>query len=484
MRNKVIAMLLLAAIMPTAQSQYSDLYYHRVGDTIEWRSDIGYYAWWEFETYYEHNLRFAFCGGDATWYRGRSNVTPEFRDSAIAVQRYYTPTPLKVVGLAGCCFRGTNPSGLNYDLYMDTNEYKEYFVIYDARPDSFPLIGKLEWNPYDPHRTLHIPYHNGVVGPGPDSCCHGFPDHFWLPLYEYYFDSAITVSDSFYVGGTFFGEEYQGIRTAYAGAKTLGDAYDSCMDNEIHEIIRYIPSGNKVLCLAYPCLYKVKHDDNFPWNPPAFFSDAEWEWWQNYMIHMMVYPIVQMDTTVPPADACLPMSNVQVTTSGTTATVTWDDFPNYSRVLLRYGMCNQPVIQWTEEDVTGSTLHTLTGLTETACYGVSLKAECDTCRKETPWSEPKYFYTSHGTEGMEGEATALSRLTYVQPNPAREEVRVTSSFSLRRIELHDLSGVMVYSEPVFGHEKELDVSWLRAGTYIMTIATHDGTTHKRLQIVR
>jgi hypothetical protein len=202
------------------------------------------------------------------------------------------------------------------------------------------------------------------------------------------------------------------------------------------------------------------------------------------MIHMMVYPIVQMDTTVPPADACLPMSNVQVTTSGTTATVTWDDFPNYSRVLLRYGMCNQPVIQWTEEDVTGSTLHTLTGLTETACYGVSLKAECDTCRKETPWSEPKYFYTSHGTEGMEGEATALSRLTYVQPNPAREEVRVTSSFSLRRIELHDLSGVMVYSEPVFGHEKELDVSWLRAGTYIMTIATHDGTTHKRLQIVR
>jgi hypothetical protein len=218
------------------------------------------------------------------------------------------------------------------------------------------------------------------------------------------------------------------------------------------------------------------------------FEAEEWYWADNPWFSLLVYPIIQVDTTVPPADTCLPVGNVQVTVSGTTATVTWDDFPNYSRVLLRYGMCNQPVSQWTEEDVTGGTLHMLTGLTETACYGVRMKAECDTCKKETPWTDVVVFYTGQdttgGTEGIDGEATALSTLTNVQPNPARDEVRVTSSFSLRRLELHDLSGVMVYSEPVFGHEKELDVSWLRAGTYIMTIATHDGTTHKRLQIVR
>ena len=93
--------------------------------------------------------------------------------------------------------------------------------------------------------------------------------------------------------------------------------------------------------------------------------------------------------------------------------------------------------------------------------------------------------TSSGGQGTEGvEETMLSRLTFLAPNPARDEVTVTSSFSLSRIEIHDLQGVMVFSEPVSGHDVTLPLDFLRSGTYIVSIHTHNGTTHKRLAVAR
>ena len=43
---------------------------------------------------------------------------------------------------------------------------------------------------------------------------------------------------------------------------------------------------------------------------------------------------------------------------------------------------------------------------------------------------------------------------------------------------------MVYHGERSGHDTSVDVSWLRAGTYIISIHTHNGTTHKRLLIAR
>ena len=201
-------------------------------------------------------------------------------------------------------------------------------------------------------------------------------------------------------------------------------------------------------------------------------------------VFIMVYPIVEVDTTVPPAWACDPIANVQVTQSGTSATVTWDGFPNYSSILLRYGKASFPQSEWTEIDVTGNTLYTLTDLQPVSFYSVTLKAECDTSKKETPWSAPVTFYVASdtsggGTEGVDG-ATLLSQLTFMSPNPAKDEVTVTSSFNLTAIDIWTADGVMVYHGFRSGHDTTLDVSWLRAGTYIVAIHTHNGTTHKRL----
>ncbi len=55
---------------------------------------------------------------------------------------------------------------------------------------------------------------------------------------------------------------------------------------------------------------------------------------------------------------------------------------------------------------------------------------------------------------------------------------------LKSIEIFDLQGVMVFSEPVYGHDVTLPTDYLRAGTYIVGIHTHNGTTHKRLVVAR
>ena len=494
----IISLLLLSA---TLQAQYSDLYYHRVGDTIEWRSEIGYYAWWDFEYYYANNLLLHFEPREGKYFARFPDISPLFTvmDSAVFVQRYYTPTPLKVVGLAGSFARSRssevsirqNP----FDYHRDTNGYKDYFVIYDALPDSFPLVGKTELNPYAPYRKLHLKHHLYCFDSVDSShCCMYNPNETYLPIFEYYFDSAIVVEDSFYVGGTSFGaykwtsDGDSGITTFYWHTEYDHSSDDPCAASYMH-YYSYL-EGQGGYCTVHPNMYKFKHD--LTSRSPEYahqnrtFSEMPWEWRNNDFHHFLIYPLIEVDTTVPPASACVPIENIQATVSGTSATVTWDGFPNYSSILLRYGKAHLPQSQWSEIDVTGNTLYTLTNLEPMSRYSVTLKAECDTSKKETPWSAPVTFYVADtsGGEGIGETPTLLSQLTFLQPNPAQDEVTVTSSFNLIAIDIWTADGVMVYHGNKSGHDTVLDVSYLRAGTYIVAIHTHNGTTHKKLQIVR
>ena len=491
MKNKVLVAALLLAMAVSVRAQYSDYYYHRVGDTIEMRSEIGYYAWWNFEYYYENDLPLYLEPCEA----GYLAVQKPFlycMDSAVFVQRYYTPTPLTVVGLAGCCLR-TRGYGFPSLGNSDTNEYKDYFVIYNALPDSFPLVGMAEWNPFDPYRKLHLQYHRiGRDEPYDTTsflCCRHSPKEMYLPVYEYYFDTAVIVEDSFYVGGTFFGGDYEctGVTAlteinSYYWTVSYGDSYEYPCE----AVLNFIPSSNGVTghCMLETGLYKSKYGYTIRSDTPVRpFADAPWVWQERNLRHILIYPLVEVDTTVPPNWACLPVDNVQVTTSGIAATVTWDVFPNYTSVRLRYGKAQFPQSQWTEIDVTGNTLYTITDLQPQTRYGVTMKAECDTIKKASPWSEPVTFFSGGNTEGIEG-TTLLSQLTFLQPNPTKDEMTVTSSFSLKEIDIWTVDGTMVYHGGCTGHDTNVDVSWLRPGTYIVAIHTHNGTTHKRLVIAR
>ena len=492
MKKAMVLALLLTTVTVCTRAQFADYYYHRVGDTIEWKSEIGYYSWWEWQLFYENQLPMnpdldAVANGFPT------AVYYLYKDSSIFLQRYYTPVPLKIIGVAGVIFRGT------YDAVRGRvpreDAIQEYFLVYDAIGDSFPLVAQVPWHALDTMRTLHIQAHPRDIGPNPDdTCCSTYNRGYYFPLKEYYLDSAIYVMDSFYVGSSVFGRNlYDDCKTWLVGGRS--GTLPFC-----REVPPCDPEmQDSLYCMPIGISYKVKGysgpDDMIlpcPAPSPSFqpepFYSSPWRWIHAPQpVALMIYPIIEVDTTVPPEWACDTVQNVQATVSGTSATVTWDGFPNYSRMLLRYGLRNQPQAGWREVDVTGSTLHTLTDLSPSFIYGVTLKAECDTCKKETPWSSPLYFYVptdSSGGQGIGEGTTTLSRLTFMQPNPARDKVTVTSSFNLTAIDLWTADGVMVYHGMRSGHEATVDVSWLRAGTYIVAIHTHNGTTHKRLLIAR
>ncbi len=487
MKRKAMIMALSLVILSIgARAQYSDWYYHRTYDTIEWKAPNGYYSWWEFEAYHENNLTLSIK---------ETHAHIALIDSSELLMYFYTPVPLKIVGLAGTCYRGIYE---NYHLVIDTDGCQEYFLLYDAVGDSFPLMGRLPWNPFDPHRTLHVKLHGdrddceyswGGVG-ALDSCCNICYHEQYVPIYEYYFDSAIYVNDSFYVGGTCYGISWKtnlGRITTYGTAST---------DRNLGYIVcnsEYQSNGMGGIEWSDWCQpFNIKHKWKVQFNPHTgvqynTFQTTPWYWpgSRNHLDVLLIYPIIEVDTTVPPEDACVPVGNVEVFPSGSSAMVTWDDFPNYTAVTLRYGHINVPQNQWTSVDVTGQAMYTITGLSMGSMYGVSLQSECD--KTLMPWSHTVSFYIANDTNANDStgiaEPTLLSQLTFLQPNPARDEVHISSSFNLQRLELHDAAGVLVYSEPVFGHMVTIDVSKMRSGTYIMTIHTKSGTTHKRLVIV-
>ncbi len=469
----------LAVGSNTAMGQYSDLYYHRVGDTIEWESPIGYYAWWDFENYYNNNkvIRLTPESQNVT-----SGIIYGFIDSAMLLQYYYTPTPLKIIGVAGACFRGI-ASGIPTVYTPDTNQWKEWLCIYDADSSSFVKKAEVQWNPFDPHRTLHLKTHQPLIGGQmQDSCCRFAPKNWYIPIYEYYFDSAVYVTDSFYVGGSYFGNwiMQSNIRTGYW---TADMGFNILCDSE--DPPQYLHVGR---CTPVNGV-KIRYKELLYTPHYGRFDTLQWKWYNNtqsgsWLAPVIIYPIIQVDTTVPPENSCVDIGNIQVIAESTNATVTWDDFPNYTSVELRYGPAFAPVEEWSTVDVSGNTLYTLTDLMPGTRYGVSLKALCD--KTETQWSPTITFfiYETDTTTGISSPQTILSAQTFLFPNPALESVTITSSFSLSNIELYTTAGVLVYSENATGHNIEVNLEDLRQGTYIVAIRTHNGTTHKRLVVSR
>ena len=476
-RKNIILLVLLgfAASGGGVRAQYYDYYYHRVGDTVEWKAPNGYYSWWELEYFYENNL---------ILYGHTLGLGHYCVDSAIVVQRYYTPTPLKIIGLAGA---------FNYGTTIQNHGLQNYLMLYDAEPDSFPLLAQVPWNENDPCRYLSFYGHRqrSTSQPPPsDSCCTYNPRHVVLPIHEYYFDSAIYVTDSFYVGGTVYNKMISNTRIS-PRYPSFGNAGTHIPCDERQAGLECTPIGIvlKEKVHKWELASNCERFGTLPgWNEWGWlYGDLQTSYSNRFCalaIAPAIYPIVEVDTTVPPAGLCLPVANVQVplVDSGC-ATVTWDHFPNYTQLELQYGPANAPTSSWTTVDVTGQTLHRLCGL-DLPVYGVRLKAKCD--KQEMGWSEVVSFYNSYRpddtTAVIEPGGTALSNLTYLTPNPAGKAVRITSSFNLSRIELYNAAGLLVYSERAAGHEVVVNLDTYPAGNYIVAIKTHNGTTHKKLVV--
>ena len=473
MKTKAIIPLLVLLMSLSASAQYHNDYYHITGDTVYGRTEIGYYKWWEMNELL-HDGHFYTIEGVSHKSYG-VHITP-----------YFTPAPLKIVGIAGLPSSNSSRFGP-----VDTTAYPEYFYLYDKGPNG-PLFRKqVQWDLRAPHRRFYFEYAPQLIYS--DSCCRFDILCMYGHLYECYFDTAVSVSDTFYVGwsnnSNFFTFNPMDstprpipTTTYYTHIQPfLVQNPCSEIDTVFHNEGDIALHNNGGICY-FPIFDYMKCEDTVLSSNPA--APVQWTPFQSRNF-VMVYPLFQVDTTVPPRTFCDPVQNVQVATDGDScATVTWDDFYHYTYCDVQYFSTDQGLVNATTQTVYGNMLH-LCGLEAGKSYFVRVRAFCDTSKIQTEWSQWVSFTTAGGSASIDGGTTMLSRYTLVSPNPADSKVTVTSSFGLSRIEVYNMRGILVYDQPA-GHSSAtvIDLDGWVPGQYVMLVHTPQGVTAKRLTVTR
>ena len=462
-KNAILAALLAVAV--GAEAQFSDYYYHRTGDTVYIRSEIGYYNWWDWEQLINDRVVFGARSLDAM---------------AITAVPFFTPAPLRIVGIAGCPMIE----------HSDTCLVQEYFYLFDAEGDRMVFKEKLAWDLRDPHRTLIMPC-NMPVDWIPDSCCGSYYNERAFPLYEYYFDAPITVDDSFYIGLT-----NKTCQISYLGFRPsplyweLGQVLfhgDSCNDfdntsaNLIHPFAWTTCGAMAMLNFTIREIY----DTNIYNNPE---DDYVWHYAPMAGV-FLVYPLIEIDTTLPPSSMCDPVQNFQATvldTGNGCVFFAWDDFLHYTYCEVEYYAAGQGYTSSVLTQVSNSNMLHVCGLDTTDTYFARARAYCDTSKTETAWTDWIGFGFNHSNppQGISQEPTILDRFTHIMPNPAADAVTVSSELGLHQIDILNARGILVYSGSARGSRSTINLQGWPAGQYLVSIETTRGKTVKRLVVAR
>ena len=176
----LLALLTLAAIAAHAQGEY----YHQVGDTVRGKCPIYHYQnnWWSILDESTH---------------ADSIITTAFRASGY--MKHTTNTPLRVIGVASTVARMYTQTDSPYEDFDASIDGAMYYVLLDATDSGLVEKARVCWTDdymTHPKRYMELPIMTGL--------CSSLEDHTAIvSLREYYFDSVITVADSFYLGCVF-----------------------------------------------------------------------------------------------------------------------------------------------------------------------------------------------------------------------------------------------------------------------------------------
>ncbi len=86
-------------------------------------------------------------------------------------------------------------------------------------------------------------------------------------------------------------------------------------------------------------------------------------------------------------------------------------------------------------------------------------------------------------EGAVGLTDAeLNSMSYVYPNPAKDEVMLASSFTISRVEVINVLGQVVFASDVNANSIKVNTSAFAAGSYVAKIYTESGVATKKLVV--
>ncbi len=451
-----VMLLLLSA--GTLQAQYSHLYYHRTGDTIQYDSPIYYHGWWGFEESYHSRGRTAVIMGGGPYAKE-------------LLSYHFTPAPLEVIGVATATL--LRPwDQLTQSFVPPTRQ--EYLLIYEATPDSVFKVAEYPIDPYaDTSRHIHVRgrMHRGNETSDTSRCCDGIRWDHLVPLTEYYFDSPVTVYDSFYVGYSDYSAATSPLCLSYSqwGAYT-DHARKGCRweDEEDSQ------SGNAICDLSWPTI-------RIGYSYPVASLDANDTLYANFHWIPLVFPIIRVDTTVPPAQYCPPVENLRVENlGGGTVQISWDAHPDHRYGYdVQTGSVGQPTSAWTTRYSEQNFIQ-IDGLQAGRGYYVRVRGFCDAEEIDiSDWCQAVGFTLEDSTTAIL-QPSALSQHTTLHPNPATGSVAVSSDYVILSLDLYDAAGRHLWNQPVGSQHISIDLSALPAGRYLLMVSTPAGTTPKAL----
>lgn len=440
--KKIFFILSLIAVAGSVMAQSG--YYHQVGDTVRGKSPIYQYEqdWWPTLNAIGHT------------------------DSMIGTvytfgyMKHTTNTPLKVIGVASTCARLDNSNPYNIHEDMDTSiDGTLYYVLFDATAGGLVEKARVCWSDdymTHPKRYMELPRKGGAA------TCEDMLDNTTIvPLREYYFDSAITVTDSFYLGCV------------------LPDINTSGPDG--FAIFSYIASH-----MWDYCVYYTDYSINSPYKdceteiPTFTYSDSskldnQWHY-HTHKHFLLIFPIIEVDTST----FCItPDEPYVVSRDSVRVRVEWTDTSNLSWEVSRTapngdpdaGLITPTAVPYIE----------YTDIDDDSVYHVYVRGYCET-GVWSGWSDwsthclidsiptPPTPPDSLGITAIETADFSLS------PNPTDGSVQLIGLHDeLTSIEVLDITGHFLKA---FENTAIFSISDLSSGTYIVRVKTHRDNTEK------
>ena len=439
-------------------------------------------------------------------------------------RRFNTDRPLRIVGVAAAMsnlwFDVRNLQVLEVDDFQDTVEYLQLF---DAYPDSFVMVAQIPWHVTDSHQYARVstyPHINQEPW-----CCRMGEEEWVLPLYTYFFDNPVVVSDSFYLGCTHNFEDYRRpyshevywITTVRTGIWTYATQFpyrcvnSPCQPMPLHKF-RYDDSGlirykdDPAITMIFPIVECVAvetkniHAEEIDsgrvrlrWDADSLNSDWEVAW----------------GVSGTPPDSCVTMScgSPEVVLDSLVAGVR---YVAYLRAACRY-IGQDYYSEWSDSiEIYIPVRHTVRAEANYAVRGsvegggVYEEGETAvlTARAWRPYSflrwddgevtNPRRIVVTQDTaftalftdpEGM-AAADSLGTMVQLLPNPAHNTVTVrTSAYSHdATLTIRDAAGRELLSMPVTSPSLTIPLRDYPSGTYMVTLTTKEGTATRQLVV--
>ena len=430
MKKGLLILSFIAAVSSViAQSGY----YHQVGDTVRGKSPIYHYehGWWPTLNASGHT---------------DSLINTAF--STFGYMKHTTNTPLKVIGIASTWAR-LDRTTMQEDL--DTSiDGTLYYVLCDATAGGLVELARVCWtDDYSTHPTryLELPRRGG------ESCDQMLDYTAIVPLREYYFDSAITVTDSFYLGCV----TSDPIITDFDGFYYMAfHMWNYCTYSSMEDDGTYKDCATDMPEFTY---YDSSRLDN-NWH---HFTHKRFQ---------LIFPIIELDTF------CVTPEEPQVAyRDSLTVRVEWVDNSNISWEVSRTAPNGDPDAGL----ITPTTVPYIeyTDINNDSIYHVYVRGYCETgiWSGWSDWSTPCVIDSIPTPPAPPAGITSIetAELT-ISPNPTDGTVQILGlQGELTDIEVLDMTGRLLKT---FEKASTFNISTLSSGIYIVRVKTHRDNTEK------